>query len=453
MNVPRVEELAFLPEEEAVQRHFDGRNYLVWRLVVLAGLAPLSVVLLGLSLSEGQTARAIALGVHLALLTGLWLLRRQTLFHRHFRAVLVTFLLVELVFLVAVGAPELDVAVCFVLVPLLLLFLRLRSTEYLLLAAACAAVGITPLVWQARGEPLAGMVAQGIGLALPTAVVLVAALLLARRERRQFLERWREVATRERDRRRMRDELADARRIQLAMLPETAPRLDWLQLSGSSLPATEVGGDFYDYLELGDGRVAVVVGDVAGHGVSSGLVLAAVKGGLHLLRDELCSDPAAVFPRLDRMVREAVRWRVIVTLLVAVLDPVARRVKVVAAGHPPLLLVPAAGAPRTVGLGALPLGTRLDSGFRQDEAPLAPGDVVLFYTDGASELAGHDGHPFGDERLLAAVAKARGGRASARQIREAVLDALSRHKRDAPQDDDITLVVARVGTMDEVGAC
>lgn len=447
MNVPRVEELALLPEEEAVQRHFDGRNDLVWRLLVVAVLAPASLVLMVIFLSEGLVARGVAAGAHLAALGALWLLRGNALFRCHFRVVLVAFLLAELAFMVALGKQELNVAVAFVLVPATLLFLRLRGREYLLLAAASAAVGIAPLLWEQRGAPVTQLVAQGIGLALAPAVVLVVALLLAQRERRQFLGRWREVATRERDRLRMRDELADARRIQLAMLPETAPRLDWLELSGSSLPATEVGGDFYDYLDLGDGRVAVVVGDVAGHGVSSGLVLAAVKGGLHLLRDELCHDPAAVFPRLDVMVREVVRWRVIVTLLVAVLDPEQRRLTVVAAGHPPLLLVPAEGAPRTVGHGAVPLGTRLASGFRPDTAPLAPGDVMLFYTDGASELDGHDGDPFGEERLLSALSGACGAGAPARQVREAVLDTLSRHKRDAPQRDDITLVVARVGEL------
>ena len=118
----------------------------------------------------------------------------------------------------------------------------------------------------------------------------------------------------------MREELADARRIQLSMLPEAPPRLGWLDLSGSSLPASEVGGDFYDYLPLDDGRCVVVIGDVAGHGVTSGLVLATLKAGLHLLRSDLTS-PVVVFDRLDRMVCDTVRWRVIVTLLVAVFDP------------------------------------------------------------------------------------------------------------------------------------
>ena len=85
----------------------------------------------------------------------------------------------------------------------------------------------------------------------------------------------------------MREELEDARAIQLAMLPSSAPEMGWLELQGMSLPATEVGGDYYDFLKVDEDRIAVVVGDVAGHGVASGLLLSGVRAGLHLLRGDL----------------------------------------------------------------------------------------------------------------------------------------------------------------------
>jgi len=446
MKLPRLEELALLPEEAAVQRHFDGRNYRIWRILMLV-LLSINLVLLGTYLEQGMTVKASLAGAHLLFLAALWLLRGSAFFARSFRDLLLAFLVVEMALATMAAEPELVIGLCYGIVPALLLALRLRPVEHAVLFSGLGLVGGFSVLQTGGERPASVLVGQVFALALPPAAYLVAALLLTRRTRREFVGRWREAGTRERDRLRMRDELADARKIQLSMLPETAPSLPWLELSGSSLPATEVGGDFYDYLELPGGRLAVVVGDVAGHGVSSGLVLAILKGGLHLLRDELDS-PAAVCRRLDRMILETVRWRVIVTLLVAVFDPVRRRLTVVSAGHPPALYLSAGGVPRSVGHGAPPLGTRLPNGFSEDVVEIGEGDVVLLYSDGATELGDLAGNLYGSERLHRALRRAHASHgASARTVREALLDDFSRFKTDAPQRDDITLVVARVGAV------
>ncbi|HMB54166.1 MAG TPA: PP2C family protein-serine/threonine phosphatase [Thermoanaerobaculia bacterium] len=451
-----LDELTLLPEERAVQRWFDGRNFRLWRLLALA-LMGTNAVLVAIYASEGATFHLQAAIVHLLALVTLWFLRTRHFFVDRFRAVLLTFLVTEFVVVAFASERELLITVAYVLFPVIVVFLRLRPGEHLALLAGSSIVGAATVLQGQAAEGTAGgsvlaLAGQLLALSLPPAAYLVCALLLTRRARLDFLARWREASTRERDRLRMRDELADARRIQLSMLPETAPRLSWLEVSGSSLPASEVGGDFYDYLELPDGRLAVVIGDVAGHGVSSGLVLATLKGGLHLLRDEL-ARPGDVLARLDRMLLETVRWRVIVTLLVAVFDPARRRLDVVAAGHPPALhLASGTGEVRSVGFGARPLGTRLTGEFRTDGVDLAEGDVVLLVTDGVTELAGRGANPFGDERLARALERARDDGATARSMRESILDTLSTYKRDAPQADDITLVVARVGHLGGHGA-
>jgi sigma-B regulation protein RsbU (phosphoserine phosphatase) len=245
----------------------------------------------------------------------------------------------------------------------------------------------------------------------------------------------------------MRDELADARKIQLSMLPDAPPAVPWIDLSALSLPASEVGGDFFDYLELPGERMAVVVGDVAGHGVAAALVLAAVKSGLHLLAEDL-SEPVAVLERLDRMVRMAIRWRLFVTLLVAVFEPGRDRVRVVSAGHPPALLLSADGAIRSLGLPALPLGTRLPARFREESAAWRTDDLLVLYSDGVTELADGTGEGFGSERLERALRRSRqtvgrAGRGSARAVRESLFDALFHFKGDAAQRDDVTMVVVR----------
>ncbi len=450
MRPPGLQDLTLLPEDRAVQRWFDGRN---WRLLVpfLWGSVVASAVLAMVSAAHGRPAVAIAGAVDAAALVALWALRRRAWFAEQLRGLTVGVVLVQFGLDAVLAVPELRLALSFGLFPLLLLFLHLRPAESTLLAAAFGASGVATALAGTQPAGPALLAGQLIGLSLPPLVALAAALALNRRRRRLFLSRWREQVTRERERTRMRDELADARKIQLAMLPEGPPVSDWLDLAALSLPASEVGGDFYDYLELPGGRLAVAVGDVAGHGVASGLVLAAVKSGLHLLGDELL-DPVPVFQRLDRMVREAVRWRVFVTLLVAIFEPREGRLRVVTAGHPPALHRGAGGATRWLGHGAPPLGTHLPARYRESSAPLGAGDLVLLYTDGVTELADLAGEPFGQDRLQRTaerLERTRGG--SARALREELLDALSHHKGDAPQLDDITLVVGRIGRSADPG--
>ncbi len=446
MKTYRLDELALLSEDRAVQAHFDSRNYRVWR-ILAAVLAVPSLILLINHLADGDALHATLAGLNLVVIGLLWSQRRQPWFARHFRPLLLGFIILEFILAVLAANPDGDVVLSYFFFPLLLCVLRLRASEYVLLVVTFGAMGGLGVIWNQDELVFTALLSQLVGLTIPPLVVLVVALLLARRARRDFLARWRTVGTRERDRLRMRDELADARRIQLSMLPEAAPRLDWLELSGSSLPATEVGGDFYDYLPLDDGRMVVVLGDVAGHGVSSGLVLASVKAGLHLLRDELGS-PVEVLERLHLMIRETVRWRVIVTLAAAVFDPREGTLTVVTAGHPPLLHH-RGGMVRAIGAPSLPLGTGLPPQLVERCVPLQEGDLVVLYSDGATELADLKERQLGEEGLADALRRsvARQGEDSASAVRESLLSMLSRHKSDAPQRDDITLVVARLGEV------
>jgi serine phosphatase RsbU (regulator of sigma subunit) len=441
VQIPRLDDLTQLPEERAVERWFDGRNWRTLRRVLVAAAAASVVAGVGL-LSRDAAGAAAACGANLLLLAAMWLLRHQRWFAASFRSITLGLVLVEFAVFASLTPHEGRIALSLVVFPLLLVFLRLRPAEALLLAGTFGATGTITVLWDEPWRGALALLGPLVGLALPPVVALLVALHLTRRERRSFLERWRQHVTRERERVRMRDELADARRLQLAMLPDRAPAHEWLDLAATSLPASEVGGDFFDYLDLGEGRVAVVVGDVAGHGVAAGLVLAAVKSGLHLLRDDL-TDPVAVFQRLDRMVRDAVRWRLFVTLLVAIVGRDDRRVRVVSAGHPPALLVGGDGA-RFLGHPALPLGTRLAARYRVDDADLGPGDLLVLYSDGLTEHGDAAGEGFGSARLQRGVLRlASGHQATARSVRDGVLDALSRFKGDSPQRDDVTLVVVR----------
>ncbi len=238
----------------------------------------------------------------------------------------------------------------------------------------------------------------------------------------------------------MRGELDDARTLQLAMLPSSLPTLPWLDISAICIPASEVGGDYYDALTLDDGRLAVVVADVAGHGMSSGMVLASMRGGLYVLRDEL-DDPVRAITRLGRML-QSVSGRMFVTFQLAIVDPAAGEINVISAGHPPLIVADAGGTSTFLGHPAPPLGTGLPASPTEDRRNLSPGDILVMYSDGLIETVDHHGDALGFERLAEHIERLASD-AEARQIRDGLLSRVASYKGDGEQADDMTIVVLK----------
>ncbi len=437
--------LTALPERQALQRHLDAANWGVLRwLVAVAAFGALGGLIEGVA--SGRPLHvglwALALLVDLVLIFG----RRRDAVKRAAHPLLIVFLATHLAgtVVVALGDPVPAVVFSGFLFPMFLAVFRMRWFEY----AGLQTMLLTGGTWAATREAL-GASTSGRAWLIANMVVCVliasyVAIRITRRRAATFLAEWRHEVAREQEEARMRGELLDAREIQLSMLPRSTPELDWLDASGLSMPASEVGGDYYEYFSLDAHRLAVVIGDVAGHGVASGLVLSGVRSGLHLLREEL-SDGAGVLERLHRMVRDTAPRRMFVTIQVAVIDRRRRLVSVTNAGHPRALYLPAEGD-RVVPIGAagLPLGTRLEPDYREVQQQLGRGDVLIFYSDGVPEAQNLAGRAFGDERLLEAARKAvRAG--AARQIRDSILSAVSRFKGDAVQADDVTLVVLKLG--------
>lgn len=438
-----IDELALLDEHAAVERHFDARNYRALRWLLLVALFTGFVVTL-VAAGEGRPLGGLVAFLGAAGAGAMFLFRRTDLFRRNFRPLLVTWLLFEYAALL-LALPEWgwSLALSAFAFPLLVLFLRFPPSQVLALLAVFYLTGMAAALWLQNARGMGAVIGEAVGRLFLLSVIGAVAVFLALRERRAFVPLWASAARKERDRLRMRGELADARRIQLAMLPEAAPELDWIGLAGTSLPATEVGGDFFDFYELGEGRVAIVIGDVAGHGVASGLVLASVKSALFLLRDALAA-PASVLARLDAVVREATRWRMLVSMLIVVVDRDARSAQVVSAGHPPLLCVDHGSMRvRRIGLPALPLGTRLGAEFREEVIDLGDVTTLLLVTDGVVEASSADGTEFGDERLEAVLLEA-AGRESAAAVRDGVVEGVERHAAGSARSDDITLVAARI---------
>jgi serine phosphatase RsbU (regulator of sigma subunit) len=442
MKAPSLDELVLLPEPLALHRHFDARNYRFFRWL-LAVTMLLCLGGIGVSIDQHDGAGLAVYIVDALAGVALFILRDRDVFCRNFRQVLLVFLFCQIVVLKVATSHVTDDHVPFILTVFVLLAFRLRVSEHLMLFAAFWGTSVFPLDWLGVRRAAAADQDTIAVLSVMSIICLATALGVTQLDRKRFLAVWRREHSRHRERMRMREEIDYARKIQLSMLPQSAPQLDWIDLAAASLPATEVGGDYYEYFQLSGSLLVLVIGDVAGHGLASGLLLSGVRSCLYLLEKDLAA-PVGVFERLNHMVRRTTDKRTYMTLLCAVLDREAGTINLVSAAHPPVLFRDAStGVFEEVGQGAPPLGTFLEARYETVQRPFAPGDLLLFYTDGLVEARNDQDQEYGYIRLQRAASRAAGSR-TAREIRDAILGDLSNFKGDQEPSDDMTLVVVRV---------
>ena len=243
------------------------------------------------------------------------------------------------------------------------------------------------------------------------------------------------------DRERQRVELETARRIQGSILPDLPESLLGIELSHAYRPATEVGGDFYDVLALEDGRLAVALGDVAGHGVSSGLVMSRIHAALTV---QVTFDPEvdSVFRTLNRLVFQSARKRLLATLVYLVVDPVEMEAQYASAGHLFPYLLGADGTLKVLESVAYPLGVRRELTVHPAVVRLRSGDTLFLVSDGIVEARpqGSD-DAFGFERLEESLRRYTGEPPD--RVRDGILDDVASFMGRTPQEDDMTMVVLR----------
>jgi serine phosphatase RsbU (regulator of sigma subunit) len=203
---------------------------------------------------------------------------------------------------------------------------------------------------------------------------------------------------------RLRRELELSRLIQTEMLPRAPLRLGAAEIKGVSIPAREVGGDFFNYFALPDGRLALLIGDVSGKGVSAALLMANVQATLRA-RLPLEFDLAKLAAQLDREIDETTPGGVFLTLFLGILDTAGHELRYVNAGHNPQFLLRGDGGIVPMASTGLPIALYPDHGYEEVVLPVRGGDLLFFYTDGLVEAENDAGDMFGADRLQTLLAE------------------------------------------------
>jgi serine phosphatase RsbU (regulator of sigma subunit) len=279
------------------------------------------------------------------------------------------------------------------------------------------------------------------------------AILIHRIVRGKIAEEWSEstalVATMEerleeeaRERERIEQELQVARRIQQASLPEEVPQLEGWQIAPYYQPAREVGGDFYDFHLLSEGRLGLVVGDATGKGVPAALVMSTTCGMLQLAAQELdSSSPGEVLSRVNETLWARIPANMFVTCFYCIPDPESAALSYANAGHDlPYVLRGSAGECEELRARGMPLGIMRGMSYEEKETILNSGEAALLYSDGLVEAHDPEGEMFGFPRLRALIAK----HGEQRALGEFLMEELYTFVGEGwGQEDDITLLTLR----------
>ena len=253
------------------------------------------------------------------------------------------------------------------------------------------------------------------------------------------------------EKKRLEEELRIAHEIQMSLLPHGPLRMAGLSVTAVCVPAREVGGDYYDFFPLDDKRVGILIADVSGKGTSAALYMAELKG-LMLSLSRIHTSPRDLLIVANRIIAEHLDARSFITMTYAVLDLGRRVITYARAGHTPMIYLPATGADRSLRVltpDGLVLGLKIDNGemFEQllceETMTIAEGDLFVLFTDGITEAMNDGDDCFGESRLGALIEEH--SHLPTEELRERVLREIAAFVGTAPQHDDMTMLLLRVG--------
>jgi serine phosphatase RsbU (regulator of sigma subunit) len=235
-------------------------------------------------------------------------------------------------------------------------------------------------------------------------------------------------------------EMRVARSIQQGLFPRQSPQVEGYSLAALCQPARETGGDFFDFIELNEGRLGIIIADVSGKGMPAALFMANARS-IWRAEARLGSGPAATLQRVNHALYDDMNSNGFVTCLYLILDPAARLLSIAGAGHPLPLLRDDAGI-REIEVYGLPLGLQLDASYREVRLALKPGNALLLYTDGIIEAMDTSRQLFGLERLVDLFK--REGDCSAEVLAERACKSARAFAGGPAQADDVTVIVLKL---------
>ncbi|WP_243373282.1 SpoIIE family protein phosphatase [Geotalea sp. SG265] len=241
---------------------------------------------------------------------------------------------------------------------------------------------------------------------------------------------------------RIRDEVKKAGEIQQALLPLADFRFNGVTVSGEITTSSEIGGDYFDYFQLDQDRIGLLVGDVSGHGVQSGMVTTAAKASLHCLIAQGVDTPAGLLFGMNNAVLATARQTLLMTCLIAVIDTKNCRLTFANAGHNfPYLHRSSSGLLMMLdGVSGFPLGFEENNQYGECSTSFLPGDSVLLYSDGIVECTDLTGEEFGYDRLATAIAENIAMEPAV--LRRILRQEATRFTGSASFPDDVTLLIA-----------
>lgn len=247
------------------------------------------------------------------------------------------------------------------------------------------------------------------------------------------------------ERQRLKKELEVARHVQMSFLPKVNPVLDGIDISSICIPAFEVGGDYYDFIQLSDNKLGIIIGDVSGKGTQAAFYMTLTKGFLKALAKQTDS-PAEVLTKMNELFYENVERGRFISMIYAIVDLKFKTIRIARAGHNPVIYHDTDGKINLINPNGLALG--LESGnifgkvITEYQSDLKSGKIFILYTDGFTEAVNKKREEYGLERMFE-IARLNSS-LSAKELKDKLVEDVNKFIGKAPQHDDMTMVILKI---------
>jgi len=257
-----------------------------------------------------------------------------------------------------------------------------------------------------------------------------------------------EYVSRIAERERFLKELEIARNIQMKFLPQSIPEIPSLEIASICKPAMEIGGDYFDFVKTGDGSLGVIIGDVSGKGVSAAFYMTMAKGIIRTVTKKI-QQPKQLLIEVNEIFYENVPRNVFISMIYGYLDMKKRMLTFARAGHNPLIVHKrGSGLPQLLNPEGLAIGLEKGEIFsriiQEQTIAIEPQDLFVFFTDGVSESRNKNEQEFGEESLSKIIEE--NAQLTANELLKKIIDEVNAFTGDAPQFDDFTMVIVKVGS-------